>query len=366
MSTPTLRANPDIVIVDVEGGETSKPTTIHYEKKPTDEIWERTGGSSWSGPSFSKGSGLTPGEAEVFDYTKLLKPGDTYEVGLYENGHGPRTRNPIPLVNLTVYCLRKKPENRDLIRDQNLTFGGTWSSHQVHTIVPTSILALAVSRTRPLMHPVLGIPLPVEPDGTLPQESPVTYVDDHRADFDTILPGNHYFYSVVVVDQFGNWDWNSASRTPDTREFDALKRRMDIKFTKVHILDDGGAFSGDEADFEFRVYTGSPRDPKIVEEFSHHEDEIDTGNEYSVGVAHVGLPVVVSRAEMDVRVHSEATESGGTSDEHAKSRDETLPFPLGPSERVPIPRTFVMDCFPNGGDSFHYNVSVEWSVDYMA
>src|SRR5215469_17577330 len=107
----TLTANPDIVIVDVESGETSNSTTIHYEKKSTDEIWERKGGGGWSGPSFSKGSGALPGEEVSSDYLVSLKPGDTYEVGVYDNEHGPTTLDPIQLAILTVYCLRKKPED---------------------------------------------------------------------------------------------------------------------------------------------------------------------------------------------------------------------------------------------------------------
>ena len=99
----TLTATPAIVIIDVEVGQTANTTSIHYDKRREDEIWERVRGSAWSGPFFSKVTGLFGDETG--DYTESLRPGDTYEVGIYENERGPTTTDPISLANLAVYGL---------------------------------------------------------------------------------------------------------------------------------------------------------------------------------------------------------------------------------------------------------------------
>ena len=362
MSTPTLTANPVIVIVDVEHGQTSNTTTIHYEKAFIDEIWERVGGSGWLGPSFSKSARLQSDEKD--DYPVSLKPGDTYEVGLYVTGHGPLTGNPVPLAYVAVYGLKKTPEDLPLIQDQGIEFGGTWSWHRVITKVPTSIVSIGVSRNPPRKNS-FGIPLPVNPDGMLTESSPVMFLNDHKVEFDTIFPGNHYYYSVVVVDQKGNWDWK-------IQQFHALKRKIEIQFTKVHVLDDGGIFSGDIAEFDFWIYTGTYIADKpwlryTIEDFQHHEEEIDTGQEYLLydEAHHKGDPEAVDPGEMDVKIYSEAHEHGGPLDEYAWSSEITLPFPRGRSEKAQS-GLLVMDCPPFFDASFHYNVSYKWSVDYIA
>src|SRR5881227_2353986 len=106
----TLAADPNIVIVDVEGGETDHPTTITYNKRKNQEIWERnTPGGGWSERTF------LPGTEESGDYSERLAPGQSYEAGIFDPGHGPFSLNPIRQATLIVYGLRKKPEDRALI-----------------------------------------------------------------------------------------------------------------------------------------------------------------------------------------------------------------------------------------------------------
>src|SRR5688572_27215089 len=132
MATLTIRAleaTPDLIVVD-KAKASSGESEIDYDKADKfEELWERTGSSSFT---FIDVQLRMSGR-----YTVTLKPGQIYEVAIFQADHGPLSTDPIMLMTLKVFCLWKAPTGLPLITDQNSDTGGTWHWHQIHTKVPT-------------------------------------------------------------------------------------------------------------------------------------------------------------------------------------------------------------------------------------
>jgi hypothetical protein len=290
-----------------------------------------------------------------------LKPGQAYELCVFEEDHGPLTTDPIRRACLTVHCLWKRPEERNLITDHNEAVGGTWYARQTHTNVPTSIVAIGVSRTPPVVD-ADGIPHLKSPEGA--PTSALTTTQNHFVELNPLRPGNHYFFLVLVTDSFGNWDFEEAELTTH-------RRKLSVGFPTIHIFNDGDPGTYGEGEFWFRVYFGTPPQPQIIEEFHLPTQDVDdwgeTDRPYSIGIAHVGGFEVVKPGEENVWVGSRGIEHDGVfeNDEQAWSLDTMLPIPAGRFVETVTNSTFFMDC-PTAtvGDDFHFGVDVKWSVDY--
>lgn len=356
MSQITARTNP--IVVDREAGETIGSTRIKYEKEPAEELWERETGSGWSLINVHTRTG-TGDEADLYGFYDItLRPGQTYEVCAFREGNGPLTTDPVRVSCLTIFCVLKKPEVRPLITDGNEAFGGTWYWRQIHTNVATNIVTIGVSRSAPTFDSN-GIPHVNAPDGS--PVAPLQTTNNHLVEIKPLLPGNHYFFVVMVADAFGNWDVREA-------QFTALRRQLTVEFPTVHVFNDGDGGGAGEAEFWFRVYTGSPQQPNVLEEFYRPQADVNSGKPYSVGFAFVGPLEVVHPDRATVWVGSNSIEEDGflESDEGAWSRDTNLPFPAGRFVENVTKSTFMMDCpTSTTGDDYHYGVDVRWSVAYM-
>lgn len=357
-----LFAGPNPIVVDKEAGQTQGNSTISYKKEKPEELWEKKPGGGWSQVNVHVVTGLGDVAQLQGSYAVTLKPGLLYEAGIFEEGHGPRTTDPIRVASLKVFCLWKKPEVRDLITDQNRASGGTWHAHQVHTSVPTNLVTIAVSRIRPTLDDN-GIPVLVSPEGA--PTVPLTTSNDHFVEINPLLPGNHYFFVALVTDSFGNWDFRQE-------EFDTLRRRVIVEFPTIHIFNDGDPFDDGEGEFWFRLYNGSPPQPRVIQDFHLPTQDIDdwgeTDRPYAINLAHVGSLETISPSTWSVWVGSWGIEHDGIfeADEGAHSRDTVLPFPAGRFVENVTNATFRMDCPTSTDADFHYGVDVRWSVDYAA
>jgi hypothetical protein len=355
-----LTAAPDIIIVDVDAGETSGSTSITYDKDSDDELWESTAGGVQSSIDVRTRVGTATSAEFTGTYKIDLKPGSSYLVGVFQAGHGPLTTDPIRLASLNVFCLLKRPTDRALITDENRSFGGTWYFHQIHTTVPTSVVSIAVSRFPPKIDS-LGIPHPVKPDGE--PTSPLVVSNDHKVQIKPILPGNTYFFSAVVMDAKGNWDIRQES-------FTSLRRAFTVLFPMIHIFNDGDPFSHGEGEFWFRVYFGPQNMPKVIEDFHQSTMDIDdwseTSRPYNMSFVHTGAPLAVKETEVNVSVSAWGLEHDGVfeSDEACWSKDVVLPFPAGMFIENSS-GSFTMDCPSVTDDDFHYGTDVVWSVHYV-
>jgi hypothetical protein len=355
-----LTAAPDIIIVDVDAGETSGSSSITYDKDSDDELWESLAGSGQSIIDVRSRVGTAPTANFKGTYKIDLKPGQSYLVGIFRAGHGPLTTDPIRLANLNVFGLLKNPSDRALITDENRAFGGTWYFHQIHTKVPTSIVSFAVSRFSPTIDS-LGIPHPVKPDGE--PTSPLVLSNDHKIQIKPILPGNNYFFSAVVIDAKGNWDIRQET-------FTSLRRAFTVSFPTIHIFNDGDPFGHGEGEFWFRIYFGPHNMPIKIEDFHRSTMDIDdwseTSRPYSMSFIHNGTPLTVKENEVNVSVSAWGLEHDGIfeSDEACWSNDVILPFPAGRFIEN-ASGSFTMDCPSVTNDDFHYGADVVWSVQYV-
>ncbi|MCK1546926.1 hypothetical protein IVB12_34640 [Bradyrhizobium sp. 179] len=356
-----LSALPDVVVVDVDAGQTSGDTTISYKKDPEDDLWELVPGRSWSRVNPHVRTGLGDIADKEGSWSITLVPGQSYELGVFERGHGPLSIDPIRRATLLVFCLVKKPRERGLITDENRGFGGTWYFHQIHTRVPTSVVSFAVSRTPPVID-ADGIPHPVSPEGD-PSAPFIQGMMDHKADLLPLFPGNRYFFSAVVVDSRGDWEVRQD-------QFTTLRRVLNVEFPTLHIFNDGDPFDHGEASFTFRVFSGPVNQPTVIKDFDRATQDIDdwgeTDRPYAMSFAHFGTPLAVAdENEMSVSVASWGVEHDGflEEDEAASNWGTRLPLPVGRNENV-VQTTFLMDCPTSNGD-FHYGVNVRWSVSYV-
>src|SRR5690349_15208780 len=110
-----LSALPDLVVVDVDAGQTSAVTTISYEKDSEDDIWELVAGGSWSRVNVHVRTGLGDVADRKGSWSVTLAPGQSYELGVFARGHGPLSTDPIRRATLVVFCVLKKPRELGLI-----------------------------------------------------------------------------------------------------------------------------------------------------------------------------------------------------------------------------------------------------------
>jgi len=364
-----VTAAPSPIIVDKTAGQTKGSTGLKYEKQREQELWERYDSGAWSpiNPHVRLGLGDEADVEGAFPIT--LKPGQSYELGVFDQGHGPTTSDPIERAAATVFCLWKKPQAMGLITDENRAFGGTWYSHQIHTNVPTRIVEIGVSRM-PSTLDVNGLPHFKETDGapTVPLTASGTgpvVSNDHKVELNPLLPGNLYFFAVIVTDANGNWDVRQET-------FTTLLRKLTVEFPAMHIYNDGDSLSYGEGEFWFEVYSGSQPQRTSIAQFYRPTADIDDWNEtdrpYPLGYAHVGQPEAVSPEQARVFVSSRGVEHDGAleSDEGAWSKDKQLFFPAGRLIEKVVNQTLLMDCaIATDGDDFHYGVDVRWSVEYV-
>lgn len=354
-----LSSIPDIIIVDNGAGAKSGPSQIFYQKEERDELWLKDAGSTFQNPNVHFLTGKGDIADTKGDFFIKLKPGGVYEAGIYEEGHGPLTTDPIRLAHLLVYCIWKKPEVTNLITDHNRSVGGTWYKHQIATNVPTDIVLIGASIDPP-QNDSNNIPHFKEPEGNLAQATTTT--QNHFVEFLNLRPGNHYFFSVMVVDTLGNWD-------TFMEPFDTLRRKLTVQFTTLHIYNDGDPMGHGEGEFWFNVSEGT----QVSQEFHLPTSDIDdwgeTDRPYALGFAHLGPLKSVDKGQESVEVMSRGIEHDGAleSDEAAGLlTGVALPLPSGSMIETVTNSPFFLDCpIATTGDDFHFGVDIKYSVEYL-
>jgi hypothetical protein len=350
---------PDIIVVDNGAGEKSGSSQIFYQKEESDELWLKEAGGAFKNPNVHVLTGKGDIADKEGDFPIDLKPGGIYEAGIYEEGHGPWHTDPKRVAHLLVYCIWKKPEVRNLITDHNRSAGGTWYKHQIATNVETDIVLIGVS-TDPPQYDSDNIPRLKDPEGNLTE--PTFTTQNHLLEFIGLRPGNHYFFSVMVADAFGNWE-------TFLEPFDTLRRKLTVEFTTLHIYNDGDPMGLGEGEFWFSVSEGD----QVSQEFHIPTTDIDDWNEtdrpYPLGFAHLGPLKNIAKGQESVQVLSRGIEHDG-----ALENDEvaglltgvSLPLPTGSLSETVSNSPFFLDCpVATTGDDFHYGVDIRFSVEYL-
>ena len=358
-----LTANPAVIVLDLDAGQSDGTTVVTYEKAMTDELWHQQSGGPWeliADPADLPGF---DGQFAVYggSYPAQLSLGDAYRVGIFRENRGPLGPRVQLLANLSVVAVGRRMRSDLILVEQGQT-GGTWHSHVVRTREPTRVAVVAASRS--------GIPIgqddfpePTTFEGTT--TFPATLMQSHRPVTTDLLAGNDYAYLVLVATPSGEWDYRVV-------DFTTLRRQLTVQFPRIIVFHDGDANTTGEAQFRFRVmnYAGAGQ-PELIEEFVTGELTVDdwseSGRPYPMGYAHIGSPQRVDELSNVVWVASLGTEDDSPwGSDGAWGRDQRLFFPSAEGAEE-VTNSFVhIDCPPSTHESsFHYGVDVIWSVRYV-
>jgi hypothetical protein len=394
-----LTANPSIIIVDNEKGESSGRATISYnnlrEADPGASLWERYNDGSWYKVDLYKRVSTESSEAEDRGSFQVeLKPGWVYDLAISFTSPD--------LPNIRVSCVWKAPESRRLISDRNFRHGGTWAEHDVVTTQPTRILCGWVTATRervvdteipappPDAKPFVGVPLSGSVAGGSPAKLSTTHKDvvTHNGNYQMypippMLPGNRYMTVLVVSDKFGNWQVLA-------QEFKTLRRKLDVSFPRIYAINDGDDWGTSEVriDVWFNPEGGalSKSNPKVKWwRFEHNNfDDKMKNTAYLFPAATYSGPlhsvagdvpwapqIYVTGIDVDVFANEQSDIGGGLND-YDPIQLLRVPFGKGNEEvsnvtyqlkSLPV-NVFYPDNPTGSPDTLRFAIDVVFSVDY--
>ena len=180
-------------------------------------------------------------------------------------------------------------------------------------------------------------------------------------------PGNHYFFTVIVVDHFGNWDYK-------VMEFDTLKRVVTIDFPEVIVNNDGDESHSGQAEFWFYIYEG----PDVVKTFNRPTGVVDdldeAGRPYPLAnpdgspFHHVIGPQKAVKGQDHVAVHIHGRECDEWPEEDEIARmpfESSLSIPHGRFAEVVNNRVLFFRCSTGGINDFNFSAKVVFSVNYV-
>lgn len=285
-----------------------------------------------------------------------LKPGQVYELGVYYAGFGPNTPEPRLYEKLDILATLGPAE---LIEATDVAFGGTWVTLETHTPpFETRAYGVVYGQPPPPMFQLLGASGGIGVGSVQPKKF-------HKLFFVPLVPGQQYYWDLLVVDKMGRWQ-----RVQDS--FITLGRKVTVEFPTVHIYNDGDESTKGAAKFSIEVMAGSAGNPKtILKQFKTPEMEIDdwgeTDRPYSLGYAYIeydSAPVPPDRTQIMVRSQGhEEDDPFGEDIAGSNLNGVPLSLPVGLSENVV--GTLTIDCRPqNPGSSFHYGLDVKYSATY--
>jgi hypothetical protein len=266
---PTLQAKPDVLIVDIEAGQTWRTTEIEYSKEPTYAVWHRWRSGAWLRVVLQVTAPDDPALSHGYFTSPKLEPGWVYQVEIWDRGIDPnRVPNvdptPRALASIVVFALKKRPERRTFFSDENQRTGGTYHEHQVATTAPVHAY-MAVS-TDPPVTDSNGFMTFGRVDGYTWEPINQSFL----LQITDLLPGNPYHEVLRLSDAFGNWEFVS-------RDFDTLRRRIRLEPTDLYINDDGDDLSNGEGSFRFTVETYPGATPGGIQTLTYANGNLETG-----------------------------------------------------------------------------------------
>jgi hypothetical protein len=236
-------------------------------------------------------------------------------------------------------------------------------------------MRLEVGQKRPVRHPSAGIwHLPC------PQQvvvSPCT--TDHRLEALDLLPGHHYFATVLLINDEGRW-------RSFQEDFTTLRRRVTVTFTELEVVNDRDDNATGEAQFKLQILRGArySRDMEIEREFPYENGNLSYTtngcpiNLEPLNLTHVMGPEKVRPKDRYVAIRVLGTEDGGNggnwffswfgSEESASSYAWPLILPTGTGKEQVINAREFAHAFPKEppNHNFEFKVTVRYSVEYMA
>lgn len=350
-----LEATPATVIVDEEAGEQGGTTEVHYEKERDHLIWERKDWGDWVEHAVLAARPTDTAHRRGSFESLELAPGSVYETIVLEAGRDANEDDADrrPEARLTVGALRKRPEERPLIRDHSDNEGGTWCANKVVTEMPV-VAVLQVSSEAPKVgeHNFLSFD---SVGGEAWSEEATT----HNIEIRGLLPGNSYHELLRVSDKYGNWEFRQ-------RQFTALRRTLTAELVDIRVHDDGddGLFGGTgEGAFFLALQAGTER--RLIQ---YDNSDFDDQTTLHVGRSVTLGPERVSPEGRDARLEAWGIESNEgafpfVGDDYSNYATLELHLPQGRNHEVthtagPVGIRSTPD------DDFTFTAYVNWAVDY--
>ncbi len=252
-------------------------------------------------------------------------------------------------------------QDGDWIDDQFKQVGGTYYYHQFDTIPHGSVHArLQISRDAP-ERDNMSPSVVAQPELTV--WSPFGPV--HELEGKPLLPGNRYFATMLLVDRDGYW-----TELP-VADFVTKLRRIDIRFPKVHIVNDGDPGGTGEAEFAFRLFEGAEGGPMhqlVGLQYGDDDDPIDVTDNQDItnpfSPVTIG-PRGVTPQTKDMKVVVSGTEYDGVGedDEYARS-ENSLPLPAGRRDETVSNWNLPYTAEPWSGN-FKYTLWLSFDATYV-
>jgi hypothetical protein len=255
-----LTALEDTLVIDVEAGVREKTTKVQYRKNEEWTILHRIQGDDWIPVGFDDIVGRNDPRHKSGEFETLkLRPGQMYQACIVPRDFTPDPAIPMhefifgfegeeaPPASVYVVALRKRPEQRSFYIDGNSRTYGTYHERDVFT--NTDVMGvLSVSRQQwvDAGDGVLTMPGPKAVVSRGPQTTFMFRIGTNPGD--NLLPGTPYFELLLLVDEFGNWEFRTDNLT-------MLRRRVEAELTELWVHDDSDRTSTGEGVFKFSVGT---------------------------------------------------------------------------------------------------------------
>jgi hypothetical protein len=357
---------PDTLVVDLEAGERHAITQVEYRREPDWVILHRLDGNDWLKVAIPYTGPNDPALVHGSFTTLQIRPGQCYQACIVPADFRPTaSQQPYdwivsygdsegPPAFVSIVALRKAPEARDFYADGNSRTYGTFHERDVVTEIPV-LAQFSVGREPPRD---LG-------NGRLTLVSPTAV--QVRAKGQTfgfqvskLVPGTEYHTLLLLVDEFGNWQFIAERIT-------TLRRRVEVTLQALFIVDDADDFSNGEGDFQFKVLGGGVAESNKV---LYANSNLESGkfvapspNETMTLGPYTPLP---DRLWVHFRVDGAQDNTGAPLDlsDDAASGVVEIPCPSGPGETVTnLPGAIqVRDQIR---EDFEFRVDYRYSVTYL-
>jgi hypothetical protein len=380
-----MRDEASLIVINRIGG--TGWTTLEYDSPARVTIWKRLDGEKWEKLDLIEIArrALAADEADQAERrgkfrTEELRPGQVLQYGLLI--HSPEVDPNSPSFQVTqfyevvtIVAILARASETGWVLDQGSSVGGTFYLRRVAAGPRITTMRLEVGLKRPVRHPSAGIwhlPYPkqilVSPRNT-----------DHHLEALDLLPGHHYFATVLLIDSEGRW-------SSFEENFTTLRRRVTVSFTGLEVVNDGGDNAAGKAQLKFQILRGArySRDMEIEREFSYENGNLSykiNGNHINLeplDLTHVMGPEKVMPQDRCVAIRVLGTEDDSNaanwffslfgSDESASSYAWPLTLPTGTGKEQVIDAREFAHAFPKEppNHNFEFKVTVRYSVEYMA
>jgi len=372
--TANISADQETLIIDTDVGQTSGQARIKYhgDSRPAFVFFRRMGQALWKGPIDLQQKAIDEGKtaAEIADAKEFgdfksesMAPGNVFQYGILPSGVDLDTIDPTRQVVsdgrfadiVTIFALLKRSGEPNFISDQGSTTGGTFRFRQFATGSTKTVVVMKVGR---------GVPFQDEFKIWRLSKVEHTLISppglNHPLEATPLWPGQLYAATVRISNDQGQWQSFHEL-------FVTLRRKVDVTFSKLKIINDGDPFALGEADFTFEVAEGNLG---VVKTMTRPIEDINDENPFDEislsGFSHSIGPKSITEDNQKIAVRVSGHEHDGflEPDELASSSLRDLEIPTGMGKENVTGKTTSVSAPSTTNADFTFSATVTHSVTY--